>query len=65
MATGEQKISLVMGRDAHHGSCAVIGQHVIRNPHRQRLTIDRVGDLRSDGDSAFWLIVCSALLAAE
>ena len=54
-----------MGRDTHHGSSSVISQHVVSDPHRQRLAVQRVDDGGAGEDAALWTVVAGALQGTQ
>ena len=61
---GEFKIALVVRRDRHDGPGPVAGQHVVRDPNRDALAVDRVDRVRAGRDPGLFLLQVRALKLA-
>ena len=60
----KKKVPLVMGRDSHHGTGAVLRQHVVGDPNRQQLTVGGVAHPGADGNTALGPVFGRAVLLA-
>ena len=61
---GEQEIPLVVGRHPHHGTGAVVRQHVVGDPDRHQCAVGGVAHLGANRHTALGLVFGGAVLLA-
>ena len=62
---GKGDVALVVGRHAHHGARAVLGQHVVGDPHRQHRPRQGVDHMTADGHPPFGPVITGAFDRAQ
>ncbi len=58
------KITLIMGRYSHNGTCAIAHKDIVSNPDREGFSIDRINTFKAKRNSCFCFRKISSLKIA-